>query len=108
MSRSAIVSDAGRSVAKSKLWQNETRSEEHTSELQSRSDLVCRLLLEKKKKTTARDVQSQGRTSEFHTRRELVPRGPSYMRTAHRTRPVYSSRHAAYGSLRNAVSSIAT
>src|SRR2546421_6393231 len=29
------------------LW---LRSEEHTSELQSRSDLVCRLLLEKKKK----------------------------------------------------------
>src|SRR2546428_3848565 len=29
---------------------NATRSEEHTSELQSRSDLVCRLLLEKKKK----------------------------------------------------------
>src|SRR5256712_7782520 len=28
----------------------EGRSEEHTSELQSRSDLVCRLLLEKKKK----------------------------------------------------------
>src|SRR5216683_7219363 len=26
-----------------------SRSEEHTSELQSRSDLVCRLLLEKKK-----------------------------------------------------------
>src|SRR2546428_9869299 len=30
------------------------RSEEHTSELQSRSDLVCRLLLEKKKTTVAR------------------------------------------------------
>src|SRR2546421_5661311 len=29
---------------------NATRSEEHTSELQSRSDLVCRLLLEKKKR----------------------------------------------------------
>src|SRR5207249_6957796 len=29
------------------------RSEEHTSELQSRFDLVCRLLLEKKKNTTA-------------------------------------------------------
>src|SRR3989440_3660000 len=28
----------------------DVRSEEHTSELQSRSDLVCRLLLEKKKK----------------------------------------------------------
>src|SRR5436190_12531276 len=30
-----------------------TRSEEHTSELQSHSDLVCRLLLEKKKKNTS-------------------------------------------------------
>src|SRR5438034_7433489 len=30
----------------------ERRSEEHTSELQSHSDLVCRLLLEKKNKTT--------------------------------------------------------
>src|SRR2546427_7930629 len=29
----------------------EVRSEEHTSELQSQSNLVCRLLLEKKKKT---------------------------------------------------------
>src|SRR2546422_6363169 len=31
-----------------------TRSEEHTSELQSRLHLVCRLLLEKKKKTMPR------------------------------------------------------
>src|SRR6266403_4711035 len=30
------------------------RSEEHTSELQSRRDLVCRLLLEKKKKKTTK------------------------------------------------------
>src|SRR5260221_7293912 len=30
------------------------RSEEHTSELQSHSDLVCRLLLEKKKKKDTR------------------------------------------------------
>src|SRR2546421_3639968 len=34
------------------------RSEEHTSELQSRSDLVCRLLLEKKKKSTRSTVSS--------------------------------------------------
>src|SRR5438067_10668046 len=33
------------------LWRRVSRSEEHTSELQSRFDLVCRLLLEKKKKT---------------------------------------------------------
>src|SRR5215469_3671815 len=31
-----------------------SRSEEHTSELQSRRDLVCRLLLEKKKKNKTR------------------------------------------------------
>src|SRR5438034_7739146 len=38
------------------------RSEEHTSELQSHSDLVCRLLLEKKKKSskvTAREIETK-------------------------------------------------
>src|SRR6266496_2307340 len=35
------------------------RSEEHTSELQSRRDLVCRLLLEKKKKEGASTVLRQ-------------------------------------------------
>src|SRR5690349_21998174 len=34
---------------------HEIRSEEHTSELQSRRDLVCRLLLEKKKKNVKKD-----------------------------------------------------
>src|SRR5438067_9718106 len=34
----------------SRRWLVVHRSEEHTSELQSRFDLVCRLLLEKKKK----------------------------------------------------------
>src|SRR2546430_11415309 len=33
------------------------RSEEHTSELQSQSNLVCRLLLEKKKNTNTRYIQ---------------------------------------------------
>src|SRR5436190_5986520 len=33
------------------------RSEEHTSELQSHSDLVCRLLLEKKKRCNTRILQ---------------------------------------------------
>src|SRR5437588_4546008 len=37
----------------------ESRSEEHTSELQSHSDLVCRLLLEKKKRTARRGAESQ-------------------------------------------------
>src|SRR5437588_7004957 len=34
------------------------RSEEHTSELQSHSDLVCRLLLEKKKKQKEKNNQT--------------------------------------------------
>src|SRR2546430_8189454 len=34
------------------------RSEEHTSELQSQSNLVCRLLLEKKKKRPTTDICS--------------------------------------------------
>src|SRR5256885_7824324 len=33
-----------------RVWINDGRSEEHTSELQSPCNLVCRLLLEKKKK----------------------------------------------------------
>src|SRR5688572_32429445 len=35
------------------------RSEEHTSELQSQSNLVCRLLLEKKKKKTKQNKQQK-------------------------------------------------
>src|SRR5690349_22383819 len=37
-------------------WMDARRSEEHTSELQSRRDLVCRLLLEKKKKNKTRHL----------------------------------------------------
>src|SRR2546430_11224856 len=45
------------------------RSEEHTSELQSQSNLVCRLLLEKKKNTTTEtDLHTTYRTTESSTR----------------------------------------
>src|SRR6266567_7890059 len=48
------------------------RSEEHTSELQSQSNLVCRLLLEKKKKTITKQKTGQnegetGRTKDKET-----------------------------------------
>src|SRR5688572_32299387 len=48
--------------------QNSMRSEEHTSELQSQSNLVCRLLLEKKQRKSGRTIapskrRSRGRTS---------------------------------------------
>src|SRR5437773_3100467 len=40
------------------------RSEEHTSELQSHHDLVCRLLLEKKKKTNRTEYTTNNITRE--------------------------------------------
>src|SRR2546427_972267 len=42
--------------ATSAAVQAQARSEEHTSELQSQSNLVCRLLLEKKKKKNIKDM----------------------------------------------------
>src|SRR2546430_5466356 len=55
------------------------RSEEHTSELQSQSNLVCRLLLEKKKKTptaitqTARSPPASGHSFSLSSLRRHVP-----------------------------------
>src|SRR3712207_7119831 len=48
--RSAIVTSSTSTAAAPR------RSEEHTSELQSRQYLVCRLLLEKKKKYQSKDM----------------------------------------------------
>src|SRR5260221_4292334 len=45
----AILPNGGKFELEALLFAG-SRSEEHTSELQSHSDLVCRLLLEKKKK----------------------------------------------------------
>src|SRR5256886_11950955 len=49
--------------SEAKAW----RSEEHTSELQSQSNLVCRLLLEKKKKTLPPFLNLQPRRPTTHT-----------------------------------------
>src|SRR5439155_17647273 len=48
-----------------RAWVSLARSEEHTSELQSRGHLVCRLLLEKKKKD-----RSTSRTARHRSRRD--------------------------------------
>src|SRR5260370_29171449 len=52
------------------------RSEEHTSELQSHLNLVCRLLLEKKKKTTNTHIAP-------HTTVEPIPRADDTTRSLH-------------------------
>src|SRR6266571_2343188 len=61
-------------------WCCRWRSEEHTSELQSHVNLVCRLLLEKKKKTPTRMRCSTT------CPRPTSPQGP-YCRTSRRTPP---------------------
>src|SRR2546429_3113501 len=68
-------------------WQNRDRSEEHTSELQSRLHLVCRLLLEKKKHMNSK-----------HTTTPLLPTPPpeaqQYKRTIYYRRNPQSTTHA--------------
>src|SRR2546422_2140953 len=59
---------SGLTVAAGEQWKL-TRSEEHTSELQSRLHLVCRLLLEKKKKKKKKNDNNT--TQIQHSRRSL-------------------------------------
>src|SRR5690349_22530904 len=59
VSRVAVTSSTG-SLPSIKGRSTRGRSEEHTSELQSRRDLVCRLLLEKKKEDHVRDRLTLG------------------------------------------------
>src|SRR2546430_6741411 len=75
-----------------------SRSEEHTSELQSQSNLVCRLLLEKKKKSLCPDLQlyltephfDYGYPGFLCTRLSLTYCTDIYLSPATRTRRVIS------------------
>src|SRR3989454_7541329 len=58
----------------------EARSEEHTSELQSPCNLVCRLLLEKKKKNTTMRVMQRCTEQTQVVRCQLWPLDPYYVR----------------------------
>src|SRR5258706_4322001 len=75
--RMSLLPDSG--------WQfnfdHNVRSEEHTSELQSLTNLVCRLLLEKKKHPTAQRAPEKG------VRRPARYPAPSHQRATHVTRP---------------------
>src|SRR5438093_10125787 len=64
----AIIGPNGEEVA----IRTDDRSEEHTSELQSLTNLVCRLLLEKKKK--ARSIKMNGLLRKSNERSKLVVR----------------------------------
>src|SRR5207249_8689450 len=56
---------------------DDARSEEHTSELQSRFDLVCRLLLEKKKKTIKLKTQSNHHNMSYTKKNKATPNKPT-------------------------------
>src|SRR2546427_3039705 len=56
---------------RSRESQSSPRSEEHTSELQSQSNLVCRLLLEKKKKNKDDTVRHQKHSELQHVETHL-------------------------------------
>src|SRR5205807_6513606 len=76
------------SSCKPKAW---TRSEEHTSELQSPCNLVCRLLLEKKKKNEDRGTRADGRDGRRRQRQALHGWGVDA-----------AGRHTAYASIASA------
>src|SRR2546422_5275070 len=62
-------------AARARALAPEDRSEEHTSELQSRLHLVCRLLLEKKKKNTNPHTFRNARTN---TQRTIAFASPAH------------------------------
>src|SRR5437588_2074262 len=61
-----MASDSSTATPKSRS-DDSARSEEHTSELQSHSDLVCRLLLEKKKKRKKKNKRLQKKNNHVRT-----------------------------------------
>src|SRR5690348_17774113 len=78
--RSAVSPAPGTTASESAISQ---RSEEHTSELQSPVHLVCRLLLEKKKKTTLNKKTTTTNSHTSHTQ----PHIPYHSPPAHASSP---------------------
>src|SRR3989442_11609034 len=67
---SAVPRATSTFTSESSQWPGPGRSEEHTSELQSRPHLVCRLLLEKKK--NKKNPQNRDDTTHRPTRQKLA------------------------------------
>src|SRR5260221_9915707 len=71
--RSSMIKESGPSLRRNSARKRRhvLRSEEHTSELQSHSDLVCRLLLEKKKKAPSSPIPALKKSTIIHV---VLPR----------------------------------
>src|SRR2546427_7866709 len=70
--RGGAVQRARRHPRRVRLRDGGARSEEHTSELQSQSNLVCRLLLEKKKKKHNKNFKKHNMDKPVSERRTQV------------------------------------
>src|SRR5690606_39532014 len=75
------------------------RSEEHTSELQSRENLVCRLLLEKKKKTCEDRARPPCYSCTTASSRRQTATSTTTTVTSHRPPPPKCAVHYASGSV---------
>src|SRR3712207_8379347 len=64
LTQSASMMEVARTLGADRVRLFSIRSEEHTSELQSRQYLVCRLLLEKKKKYQIQDADDRSHIRE--------------------------------------------
>src|SRR5689334_24562842 len=74
----------GGAVAREATGVASVRSEEHTSELQSQFHLVCRLLLEKKKKTTSENYTQTTQTQKKYAIRHVT----THM---HQSKPLFTT-----------------
>src|SRR2546430_9035145 len=76
------LEDCGHGLFDLGLTGADLRSEEHTSELQSQSNLVCRLLLEKKKKTVISSTEAHRAHHDLLLSEIIVPRLQHQLRLA--------------------------
>src|SRR5256886_3600497 len=110
-SRSAFLApmasrSSSRSISKaSRCRAGQPRSEEHTSELQSQSNLVCRLLLEKKKK----NINNASVLIEQHRQLAIAfyPAARNNINLSELRAIAYSKQHAFIGSARATSAAIA-
>src|SRR2546430_17067684 len=63
IAQTLLAASADEQVHVRRVAEQSRRSEEHTSELQSQSNLVCRLLLEKKKKKQYQKTTQRGHST---------------------------------------------
>src|SRR5256885_6451613 len=83
------------STSSARVNSDASRSEEHTSELQSPCNLVCRLLLEKKKKTPPRPRHLLCVLNPNPARQQLTTSTPLYLSLPPSTRDCSSPRRLA-------------